>query len=127
MKRKIYNQLLDWKNNRKGEVALLIENMVAQMLTAAGHKLYFYSNADKEDAECRMEIDFLIRKEPVTSRHNIIPLEVKSSTGYTISSLQKCVRKFGEFITMPTVIHTSDSRMDENQIRYIPVYYTPFL
>ena len=25
MKRKIYNQLLDWKNNRKGEVALLIE------------------------------------------------------------------------------------------------------
>ena len=106
---------------------MLIENIVAQMLVAAGHKLYFYSNADKEDAESRMEIDFLIRKEPVTSRHNIIPIEAKSSTGYTITSLQKCVRKFGEFITMPTVIHTSDSRMDENQIRYIPVYFTPFL
>ena len=25
MKRKIYNQLLDWKNSRQGEVALLIE------------------------------------------------------------------------------------------------------
>ena len=25
MKRKIYNQLLEWKNNRKGEVALLVE------------------------------------------------------------------------------------------------------
>ena len=25
MKRKIYNQLLDWKNNRQGDVALLIE------------------------------------------------------------------------------------------------------
>ena len=25
MKRKIYHQLLDWKRNRKGEVALLIE------------------------------------------------------------------------------------------------------
>ena len=25
MKRKIYSQLLDWKNTRKGEVALLIE------------------------------------------------------------------------------------------------------
>lgn len=24
MKRKIYNQLLEWKENRKGEVALLI-------------------------------------------------------------------------------------------------------
>ena len=121
----LYRKLLTDK--LEVNAGMLIENMVAQMLTAAGHKLYFYSNADKEDAESRMEIDFLIRKEPVTSRHNIIPLEAKSSTGYTISSLQKCVRKFGEFITMPTVIHTSDSRMDENQIRYIPVYYTPFL
>ena len=88
--------------------------------------MYFYSAADK-DAEKRMEIDFLIRKEPVTSRHNIIPIEVKSSTGYTIASLQKCVRKFGEFITLPTVIHTSDCRTDENSIRYVPVYFTPFL
>ena len=121
----LYRKLLTDK--LEVNAGMLIENIVAQMLAAAGHKLYFYSNPDKEDAESRMEIDFLIRKEPVTSRHNIIPIEAKSSTGYTITSLQKCVRKFGEFITMPTVIHTSDSRMDENQIRYIPVYFTPFL
>lgn len=121
----LYRKLLTDK--LEVNAGMLIENIVAQMLEAAGHKLYFYSNPDKEDAESRMEIDFLIRKEPVTSRHNIIPIEAKSSTGYTISSLQKCVRKFGEFITMPTVIHSSDSRMDENQIRYIPVYFTPFL
>ena len=121
----LYRKLLTDK--LEVNAGMLIENIVAQMLVAAGHKLYFYSNPDKEDAESRMEIDFLIRKEPVTSRHNIIPIEAKSSTGYTISSLQKCVRKFGEFITMPTVIHSSDSRMDDNQIRYIPVYFTPFL
>lgn len=121
----LYRKLLTDK--LEVNAGMLIENIVAQMLAAAGHKLYFYSNPDKEDAESRMEIDFLIRKELVTSRHNIIPIEAKSSTGYTISSLQKCVRKFGEFITMPTVIHSSDSRMDENQIRYIPVYFTPFL
>ena len=121
----LYRKLLTDK--LEVNAGMLIENIVAQMLEAAGHKLYFYSNPDKEDAESRMEIDFLIRKEPVTSRHNIIPIEAKSSTGYTISSLQKCVRKFGEFITMPTVIHSSDSRMNENQIRYIPVYFTPFL
>jgi predicted AAA+ superfamily ATPase len=121
----LYRKLLTDK--LEVNAGMLIENIVAQMLAAAGHKLYFYSNPDKEDAESRMEIDFLIRKEPVTSRHNIIPIEAKSSTGYTISSLQKCVRKFGEFVTMPTVIHSSDSRMDENQIRYIPVYFTPFL
>ena len=121
----LYRKLLTDK--LEVNAGMLIENIVAQMLVATGHKLYFYSNADKEDSESRMEIDFLIRKEPVTSRHNIIPIEAKSSTGYTISSLQKCVRKFGEFVTMPTVIHSSDSRMDENQIRYIPIYYTPLL
>ena len=106
---------------------MLIENIVAQMLVAAGHKLYFYSSVDNEDAANRMEIDFLIRKELVTSRHNIIPIEAKSSTGYTISSLQKCVRKFGEFITSPTVIHPSDYRIDDGNIRYLPIYFTPFL
>lgn len=121
----LYRKLLTDK--LEVNAGMLIENIVAQMLVAAGHKLYFYSNPDKEDAESRMEIDFLIRKEAVTSRHNIIPIEAKSSAGYTITSLQKCVRKFGEFITMPTVIHSSDSRMDDSQIRFIPVYYTPFL
>ena len=120
----LYSKLL--MDKLEVNAGMLIENVVAQMLVAAGHKLYFYSAADK-DAEKRMEIDFLIRKDPVTSRHNIIPIEAKSSTGYTIASLQKCVRKFGEFITLPTVIHTSDCRTDENSIRYVPVYFTPFL
>ena len=48
-----------------------------QMLRTAGHSLFFYSNYDKEDASNRMEIDFLIQKETVTSRHNISPIEVK--------------------------------------------------
>ena len=120
----LYSKLL--MDKLEVNAGMLIENVVAQMLVAAGHKLYFYSAADK-DAEKRMEIDFLIRKDTVTSRHNIIPIEAKSSTGYTITSLQKCVRKFREFITLPTVIHTSDCRTDENSIRYVPVYFTPFL
>ena len=105
---------------------MLIENIVAQMLVAAGHKLYFYSNTDKEDANNRMEIDFLIRKDDVTSRHNIIPVEAKSSSGYTITSLQKCVRKFGEFVISPTVVHATDSRKD-GDIRYLPLYMTGLL
>jgi len=120
----LYSKLL--MDKLEVNAGMLIENVVAQMLVSAGHKLYFYSAADK-DAEKRMEIDFLIRKDTVTSRHNIIPIEAKSSTGYTITSLQKCVRKFREFITLPTVIHTSDCRTDENSIRYVPVYFTPFL
>ena len=32
------------------------------MLSASGHKLYFYYNASRDDASSRMEIDFLISK-----------------------------------------------------------------
>lgn len=88
--------------------------------------LYFYANPDNENAENRMEIDFLIRKDKVTSRHNIIPLEAKSSLGYKTISLDKCMRKFGEFVTLPTVLHTLDVRTEGN-IRYLPLYMTPLL
>lgn len=120
----LYRKLL--MDKLEVNAGMLIENIVAQMLAAAGHKLYFYSNPDNEDAENRMEIDFLIRKDKVTSRHNIIPLEAKSSTGYKTSSLNKCVHKFGEFITLPTVLHTSDARTEDG-IRYLPLYMTPLL
>lgn len=56
---------------------MLIENIVAQMLNASGHKLYFYSKSSKIDSSDRMEIDFLISKASTTNRHNICPLEVK--------------------------------------------------
>ena len=67
------------------------------MLRASGNELFFYSNYDKGDAENRMQVDFLIQKEVVTSRHNISPIEVKSGTNYTLTSVKKCVRKFGHF------------------------------
>jgi predicted AAA+ superfamily ATPase len=118
----LYRKLL--MDKLEVNAGMLIENIVAQMLVAAGHKLYFYSNTDKEDANNRMEIDFLIRKDTVTSRHNIIPIEAKSSSGYTITSLQKCVRKFGGFVISPTVVHASDSRID-GDIRYLPLYMVP--
>ena len=68
---------------------MLVENIVAQMLKTAGNELFFYSNYDKEDAENRMQVDFLIQKEAVTSRHNISPIEVKSGTSYTLTSIRK--------------------------------------
>ena len=40
---------------------MLIENIVAQMLTASGNRLFFYSKSST-DAEQRMEIDFLLRR-----------------------------------------------------------------
>ena len=104
---------------------MIIENIVAQMLRTAGHKLYFYSN-NTEDKESRMEIDFLIAKNKVTSRHNISPIEVKSSTRYKLTSLRKCISKYNSFLAKPYVIHTADLKEEEN-ILFLPVYMVPLL
>lgn len=105
---------------------MLMENIVAQMLKARGNKLYFYSKSSREDPSERMEIDFLITKSSITSRHNIIPIEVKSTKKYTLTSLNKCVAKFGEYITMPTVLHTADLKVKEG-ITYLPLYMVPWM
>ena len=90
-KEEIYKKILfDKLSFNEG---MIIENMVAQMLVESGHKLYFYSNPSREDAESRMEIDFLIAKSKISNRHNISPIEVKSGKNYTISSLKKFIKK----------------------------------
>ena len=105
---------------------MLVENIVAQMLKAAGHELFFYSNYDKEEAENRMQVDFLVQKEVVTSRHNISPIEVKSSTGYTLTSIQKCIKKFGQYLSTPYVLHTKDVELRDGLV-YLPLYMTGML
>ena len=104
---------------------MLVENIVAQMLKAAGHKLYFYSRYSA-DADDRMEIDFLISKPTITSRHNISPIEVKSGKQYTIKSLSKCINKYSQQLATPYVLHDKDVKID-NGIVYLPLYMTPLL
>lgn len=105
---------------------MLVENIVAQMLKASGNKLFFYSNADKEDADSRMQIDFLIQKKVVSSRHNISPIEVKSSTNYTLSSINKCIKKFGQYLSTPYILHSKDVEI-KGELVYLPLYMTPLL
>lgn len=105
---------------------MLVENIVAQMLKASGKKLYFFSNYDKDDAENRMEIDFLIQKEIVTSRHNISPIEVKSSTNYTLSSIKKCIEKYSNYLSTPYVLHSKDLELKDGLV-FLPLYMTPLL
>ena len=96
------------------------------MLVASGHKLYFYANASRDDVTERMEIDFLIAKSKISNRHNISPIEVKSSKNYTLRSLQKFKSKFDEQTHIPYVIHPGDYK-EENGIVYLPLYMTPLL
>ena len=120
----IYRKLLfDKLEVNKG---MIVENIVAQMLAASGHKLYFYSNSSREDKEERMEIDFLIAKSKIGNRHNISPIEVKSSKNYTLTSLRKFIKKFYEQTATPYVLHTGDVK-EEDGIVFLPLYMTPLL
>ena len=107
-------------------LGMLVENLVAQMLRAAGHKLFFFSRSDREDAGNRMEIDFLIRKASVTSRHNIIPVEVKSTNRYTHVSLDKFRKKYSEYVDSPIVLHSGDV-VTKDGVTYLPLYMAMLL
>lgn len=105
---------------------MIVENIVAQMLRTAGHKLFFYSNASMTDKDSRMEIDFLIAKSKITTRHNISLIEVKSSARYTLTSLRKCIAKYGSYLSTAYVIHPADLKEEDN-IVFLPLYMCPLL
>ena len=105
---------------------MLVENIVAQMLKAAGHKLFFSSNNSRTSVEDRMEIDFLIAKPTTTSRHNISPVEVKSGSRYTLASMTKCIEKYAKDLSTPYVLHDKDMKI-ESGIVFLPLYMTPLL
>ncbi len=115
----IYEKILRGKLEfKKG---MVVENLVAQLLRSAGHPLYFYTCSSREDAAERMEIDFLIRKKDITTKHNIIPIEVKSSARYRLSSLGKFGKKYSPYLGTSLVLHSKDLEIKDG-ITYLPLY-----
>lgn len=123
-KEQLYKKLI--LNKLEINKGMLVENLVAQMLRVSGHKLYFYSNSDRKSAENRMEIDFLIPKPDLTNRHNICPIEVKSTNRYVTTSLEKFLNKFSKQVATPYVLHTSDMKVKDG-IVYLPLYMVSLL
>lgn len=105
---------------------MLTENVVAQMLKAAGHELFFFSKNSATSAQDKMEIDFLISKPVITNRHNISPIEVKSGNNYTITSLQKLKAKFAPMLAEAYVLHPADLEVKDG-ITYLPLYMAGLL
>ena len=101
---------------------MFYENTIAQMLVAAGHKLYFYTRYNEEKHRNDIEIDFIISNNSKL-RHKIFPIEVKSKDRYTTTSLTRFAEKFGPRIGHSIVIHPRNLRIDDGTI-YIPAYMT---
>ncbi len=105
---------------------MLVENLVAQMLVASGHKLYFFTQSSRETSDENMEIDFLISKGTIGRRKNISPIEVKSAKQYSTVSLDKFQGKYTQYVGRAFIIHPKDLQVETNVTR-VPIYMTPLL
>ena len=113
----IYQKLLNDKLNTN--LGYVYENVIAQMLTAAGNKLFYYTWP--KDKTHNYEIDFLLSRGA-----KLRPIEVKSS-GYKVhKSLDVFCRKYSQIVESRYLVYTKDLRKDEETLM-VPVYMTMFL
>lgn len=112
----IYQKLLSDKLD--ANLGYVYENMVAQMLVAAGRKLFYYTFPN--DNRHLFEVDFLIG-----SGNKLNPIEVKSANYRAHASLDAFCNKFSRKIKQPVVVHTKDFGKI-GPVLYIPVYTLPF-
>jgi len=114
----IYTKLLNDK--LPVNLGIVYENVVAQILTAKGNKLYYHTFYDKIQKR-NYEVDFLLVK-----REKICPIEVKSSSYKTHKSLDIFSEKYSKRIKEKIVIYTRDL-IEQDHTLYIPIYLTMFL
>lgn len=116
----LYRELLFGKlSTNEG---MFYENVIAQMLVANGHKLYFYTHYNTEKHRNDIEIDFVLSNNSKL-KYKIYPVEVKSNNRYTINSLIRFNEKYKERIGGCYVIHPKNLTVNNN-ITYIPAYMT---
>ena len=98
----LYKQILDGKLSINQ--GMLYENAIAQMIVAKGKALYFYTRYSIEKHRNDIEIDFLLSNESKT-KFKIIPLEVKSGSNYSTTSLKKFSDIYNQRISKSFIIH----------------------
>jgi len=101
---------------------MFYENVIAQMLVAAGHKLYFYTRYNEEKHRNDVEIDFILSNHSKL-KYKIFPIEVKSNDKYTIRSLVRFNESFHQRIGESYVIHPKNLSVREGVV-YLPAYMT---
>ena len=114
----IYHKLLADKLST--DLGYVYENVVAQMLKASGHELYYYT-FPTGSGKHNYEVDFLI-----ADGDKVSPVEVKSSGYKAHTSLDAFCGKFSSRIRNKYLVYTKDMRKD-GDVLYLPVYMTMFL
>ncbi len=120
LENEVYKQILTGKLSiNKG---MLYENIIAQMLVANGHKLYFYTHYNQEKHRNDIEIDFLISNNSKL-KYKIFPIEVKSGKKYSNVSLLRFNEKYKQRIGASYIIHPKNLII-KDEIICIPPYMT---
>lgn len=114
----IYEKLLNDKLS--ANLGYLYENAVAQILTANGNALFYYTFMN-ESTRRNYEIDFILAR-----KNKVCPIEVKSSGYKTHASLDAFSRKFPDRILDKYLIYTKGFAKDED-IFCLPTYLVQFL
>ncbi len=114
----IYEKLL---SDRLGaNLGYVYENVVAQVLRASGHKLYYYT-FPTDSGKHNYEVDFLIAE-----GDKISPIEVKSSGYKTHTSMDAFCKKFSARVRNKYLVYTKDTHKDKD-VLCLPAYMTIFL
>ena len=120
LQEEIYKQILgDKLGINEG---MFYENVIAQMLTANGHKLFFYTSYNDEKHRNDIEIDFLISNNSKL-KFKVFPIEVKSGKNYTTKSLERFAEKFNKRVGESYVIHPRNLS-EKGGVICIPPYMT---
>ena len=113
----IYQKLLSDKLS--ANLGYIYENLVAQMLSASGNKLFYYTWP--KDSTHNYEIDFLVSR-----GSKLHPIEVKSSGYRRHASLDAFCLKYSGLVDKRYLIYTKDFCKDGETI-LLPVYMSPLI
>ena len=123
MEEQLYKRIMDERLSINQ--GMIYENMIAQMITAMGRKLYFFTRYSEEKHRNDIEIDFLLSNESKMN-FKVYPLEVKSSKNYSAISLGRFKEIYGRKIATPYIIHPKNYSR-EGELVKVPPYMFPFV
>ena len=113
----IYQKLL--ADKLPANLGYVYENLVAQMLVAAGNELFYHTWP--RDEKHYYEIDFLLSRGA-----KICPIEVKSSGYNSHKSLDAFCKKYASRVSWRYLIYGKDFAKDA-ETTLLPAYMTPFI
>ena len=117
----LYKQIMDGRLSINQ--GMIYENAIAQMITAKGKRLYFYTRYSVKKHKNDIEIDFMLSNDSKLN-FKIMPIEVKSSKNYSTTSLDEFRKVYRQRISESFVIHPKNLSVADGIVKMPPYMFT---